>query len=112
MVQQALAAHPPAPITTPNHPPATATNPIRIPGATETQRKKIHATDRHTDLAWASAMTGVAAEYTAELPHLTPAQRQTHLARIGALTEISTMLGAGEAPPLKSRLLASTTLRG
>jgi hypothetical protein len=57
-------------------------------------------------------MTGVAAEYTAELPHLTRAQRQTHLARIAALSQISTMLGAGDAPPLKSRLLGSTTLRG
>jgi hypothetical protein len=57
-------------------------------------------------------MTCVAAEYTAELPRLTPAQRQTHLARIGALSQISTMLGQGKAPPLKSRLLGSTTLRG
>jgi hypothetical protein len=116
VVQQALAAHPPAPIATPNHPPATPAlaNPIRIPDAAETQRKKIHAlaTDRHIDCAWASAMTDVGAEYTAELPHLTPAQRQTHLARIGALSEISTMLGRGEAPPLKARLLGSTTLRG
>jgi hypothetical protein len=116
VVQQTLAAHPPEPIATPDHPPATPTlaNPIRIPNAAETQRKKIHAhaTDRHIDVAWASAMTDVAAEYTAELPHLSPAQRQTHLARIGALTEISTMLGQGEAPPLKSRLLGSTTLRG
>lgn len=114
VVRQALAAHPPAPIATPNHPAATPANPIRVPDAAETQRKNIHAltTDRHIDCAWASAMTGVAAEYAAELPHLTPAQRQTHLARIGALSQISTMLGAGEAPPLKSRLLGSTTLRG
>ena len=124
VVQQALAAHPPR---HPGHPPATAGQPQPNRRRRRTARKAATphpavaaangsnippATDRHIDLAWASAMTDVAAEYTAELPHLTPAQRQTHLARIGALSEISTMLGRGDAPPLKARLLGSTTLRG
>ena len=57
-------------------------------------------------------MTEVAAEYTAELPHLSAADQQTHLARIAALSEVSAMLGRGDAPPLKARLLTGTTLKG
>jgi hypothetical protein len=69
-------------------------------------------TDREIDLSWASAMTDVATEYTAELAQLQPAQRRTHLARIGALSEIARTLGRGDAPPLKARLLGGTSLRG
>jgi hypothetical protein len=69
------------------------------------------ATDRQADLSWASAMTDVATEYTAELAELPPAKRRTHLARIGALAEIATTLGRGDAPPLKARLLGTTSLR-
>jgi hypothetical protein len=64
------------------------------------------------DLAWAAAMTDVATRYSAELPNLPTAQQQPHLARIRALTNIAAMLGKGEAPPLKARLLGSTALRG
>ena len=64
------------------------------------------------DLAWAAAMTDVATRYSTELPNLPPAQQQPHLARIRALTNIAAMLGKGEAPPLKARLLGSTALRG
>jgi hypothetical protein len=63
-----------------------------------------------TDLAWAAAMTDVAAEITAELPNLPPAERRTRLAHIGALSETARLLGSGNAPPLKARLLASTSL--
>jgi hypothetical protein len=70
------------------------------------------ATDREIDLSWASAMTDIAAEFSAELPNLQPAQRRTHLARIGALSEIARTLGRGDAPPLKARLLGGTSLRG
>ena len=70
------------------------------------------ATDRQIDLSWAGAMTDVATEFTAELGHIRPAQRRTHLARIGALSEIATILGRGDAPPLKARLLGTTSLRG
>jgi hypothetical protein len=65
----------------------------------------------NTDQSWAAAMTDIAKEFTAELPSLTPAERRTHLTRITALTKIATMLGKGEAPPLKARLLGSTSLR-
>jgi hypothetical protein len=68
--------------------------------------------DRGVDLAWAGAMTEVAAEYAAELAGLAPAQRRTHLARIGALSDIARALGRGEAPALKVRLLGGTTLGG
>jgi hypothetical protein len=66
-------------------------------------------TDRDNDKSWAAAMTDVATEYTAELDALPPAERRIHQARIGALSEIATMLNAGKAPPLKSRLLGSPT---
>jgi hypothetical protein len=66
--------------------------------------------DRQIDLAWANAMTDVAAEYTAELPALSPAERQNQLARIGALSKIATSLSSGDAPPLKARLLGTTSL--
>jgi hypothetical protein len=68
------------------------------------------ATDRGIDLSWAGAMTDVATEYTAELASLPPDQRRTHLARIGALAEIATALGRGDAPPLKARLLGTSSL--
>jgi hypothetical protein len=70
------------------------------------------ATDRQADLSWANAMTDVATEYSAELAELPPVKRRTHLARIGALAEIATTLGRGDAPPLKARLLGTTSLRG
>jgi hypothetical protein len=66
--------------------------------------------NNQTDRAWATAMTEVAAEITAELPNLPPAQRRTHLAHIGALSETARLLSSGNAPPLKARLLASTSL--
>jgi hypothetical protein len=69
-------------------------------------KQEQHKTDRR----WAGAMTDIAAELTGELPSLPTAQRQAHLARIAALSKIATMLGKGEAPPLKARLLGSTAL--
>jgi hypothetical protein len=82
--------------------------PIETPAApTPTASTK---PDNQTDRAWASAMTDVAAEITAELPNLPPAQRRTHLAHIGALSETARLLGSGNAPPLKARLLGSTSL--
>ena len=66
--------------------------------------------DRKTDLRWGQAMTDIAAEYTADLPALPPDQRRTHLTRIDALSKIASMLGRGDAPPLKSRLLAGTAM--
>jgi hypothetical protein len=79
---------------------------------TATQATRQNPPDRQTDAAWAAAMTGVAAEYTAELPNLTPAERSVQLARIAALSKIATSLGNGTAPPLKARLLGSTTMQG
>ena len=66
--------------------------------------------DRQADLAWAAAMTDVAAEYQAELPSLPPAERRLHLARIAALSKTATTLTKGEAPSLKARLLNTTAL--
>jgi len=74
-----------------------------------TQARTTNA-DRKTDLRWGQAMTDIAAEYTAELPALPPDQRRTHLIRIDALSKIASMLGRGDAPPLKSRLRAGTAM--
>jgi hypothetical protein len=67
---------------------------------------------RQTDLAWAAAMTDIATEYTAELPSLPKAQHRTHLARVGALSQVANLLKTGKAPPFKARLLSTTAMRG
>jgi hypothetical protein len=67
---------------------------------------------RKTDIRWGRVMTDIATEYTAELPDLSPEKRRTHLARINALSKIAGMLDRGDAPPLKSRLLAGTAMQG
>jgi hypothetical protein len=67
--------------------------------------------DRQIDLSWADAMTDVAAEITADLANLSPAQRRTQLRRIGALADTARALSRGDVP-LKSRLLGTTSLRG
>jgi hypothetical protein len=102
--------------------PAAEPDPTELRAALETAKTVVqqaqttpHAanpTGREIDLSWASAMTDVAAEFSAELPNLQPAQRRTHLARIGALSEIARTLGRGDAPPLKARLLGGTSPRG
>ena len=65
--------------------------------------------EQRRNLAWASAMTNVAAEYSADLPLLAPEQRRLHLMRIGALSETAGVLSRGDVS-LRSRLLASTAL--
>jgi hypothetical protein len=99
--------------------PAPELDPTEVLAALETAKTQVRqaqstkpSTGRRADLSWANAMTDVATEYSAELAHLPPAQRRTHLARIGALSEIALALGRGDAPPLKDRLLGSTSLRG
>ena len=66
------------------------------------------ATGHH--LSWASAMTDIAAECSAELPHLPPEQRQAQMTRINALTRTAEALHRGPTS-LKSRLLSGTSLR-
>ncbi|HEY4175161.1 MAG TPA: hypothetical protein VGM42_19180 [Rhodopila sp.] len=77
---------------------------------TQARADKPATQERKTDLHWGQAMTEIAAEYTAELPVLSPDQRRTHLTRIGVLSKIAAMLVQGDAPPLKSRLLAGTAM--
>jgi hypothetical protein len=69
------------------------------------------ASTQPQDQAWAAAMTEIATEYTAELPHLPPAQHRAHLARISALSDIAKTLATNNAPPLKARLLGSTAMQ-
>ena len=114
LIKQAQATEPATP-PAPNPPEATP-----LPRTREDANEPNHARQSNVpraapakgDTFWAGAMTNIADEYTAELPNLSPGQRQTHLARIGALSKIATMLGRGEAPPLKTRLLGSTAMQG
>lgn len=48
---------------------------------------------------WAQAMADVAAECTAELDRLPPAERAREMMRIDLLTESTSTLVAGIAPP-------------
>jgi hypothetical protein len=66
---------------------------------------------RQRDLAWARAMTDVAAEYSADMARHSPAQRRIDLLRIGALARTASALSRGDVP-LRSRLLGGTLLRG
>ena len=49
--------------------------------------------------AWAGAMADVAAEFTADLAKLPPAERAREQARIKVLLEASTALSSGTTPP-------------
>jgi hypothetical protein len=77
---------------------------------TQPTNKPAPTENRQTDLAWAAAMTEIATEYTAALPNMPKAQHRTHLARVGALSHVANLLGTGQAPPLKARLLRSTAM--
>ena len=89
---------------------APAADPAATIAALETAKTLVKQAKPGADAAWAEAMTDVAAEYQAALPSLSPADQQTHLARIGALSKIAATLSKGEAPSLKARLLASTAI--
>jgi hypothetical protein len=52
--------------------------------------------------AWADAMATVAAEFTADLDRLPPAERAKEMMRINLLTESASALVAGIAPPAGS----------
>ena len=113
---QKTAAVPDRPATAPNQPPEPdqAETMASLESAqtliAQARADKPTTQERKTDLRWGQAMTEIAAEYTAELPALSPDQRRTHLIRIGALSKIAAMLGRSDALPLKSRLLAGTAM--
>ncbi|MFL5283983.1 MAG: hypothetical protein ACJ8AW_24065 [Rhodopila sp.] len=70
---------------------------------------------RQRAIAWARAMTEVAAECAQGLDRLPPTERQADLARIGILSEAAWRLCQGRAPggaPGRARLLGSTWLAG
>jgi hypothetical protein len=104
-------SQPPAETTPVGDPvPAPAEDPTATIAALETAKTLVKQAKPGADAAWAEAMTDVAAEYQAALPSLSPADQQTHLARIGALSKIAATLSKGEAPSLKARLLGSTAI--
>ena len=138
----AAAAHPPPPAAAapPDQPPPPAAEPDRDDTGHQTaaiaelrkvrdQLRQAQAADpaadpaaepltpRQRDLAWASAMTEVAAEYSTGLADLPPAQQRIELTRINALTRTAGALtrAAGAltrgSPSLKTRLLSATSLQ-
>jgi hypothetical protein len=55
--------------------------------------------DEQRRTAWAQAMASVAAEFTADLDKLPPAERAKEMMRIDILTQSASALVAGIAPP-------------
>ena len=76
--QAAEPAPPPAPLA-----------PASPPDPTEQQRQAM----------WAAAMTDVAEEYSARIPHLPPAERAAAAKRIAALSRCADALLSGNVPP-------------
>ena len=95
-------------------PPAQTTPPAEVTPTTNPQaiprQDSQPLNDRQRQLAWASAMTDVAAECAAELAHLPSGQRRIQSIRIGALTRTAHDLTRGQIP-LKARLLGTTSLQ-
>jgi hypothetical protein len=86
-------AEAPAPIPTPARPHAEA------PAATVARAPSVPATERPWQAAWGSVAATVAAEYTASLPHLPPAERRMATVRAAALSSAANDLLAGVTPP-------------
>jgi hypothetical protein len=77
-------------------PPAAPVQTTAQPAASEAGAPM---TEQRRATAWAGAMTEVAAEMTAELFGLSPAERVADVMRIEALTRTATALGSGTALP-------------
>jgi hypothetical protein len=91
-------AHP-APATEPAAAPAAAA-PAPQPALAAAAAPTAPATETEfRRRAWASAMTDVAREYTAELPHLPPAERRAASMRAAALSGVAHQLLSGEPLP-------------
>jgi hypothetical protein len=80
--------------------PATAAAPAGTPTKPAAPAAAIQITDaEYRRRAWASAMTDVARECTAELPHLPPAERRVASMRAAALSSVAQHLLSGEPLP-------------
>jgi hypothetical protein len=66
---------------------------------------QVNMSDAERRTAWADAMAHVAAEFTADLDKLPPAERAKEMMRIRTLTESASALVAGVAPPVSSQLI-------
>jgi hypothetical protein len=69
------------------------------PAAQTDAAAQVRMSDAERRTAWAQAMAHVAAEFTADLEQLPPAERAKEMMRIEALTESASALVAGIAPP-------------
>jgi hypothetical protein len=68
-------------------------------GTAEAPAPQSRMSDEQRRTAWAQAMAHVAAEFTADLDRLPPAEWAKEMMRIHALTESASALVAGIAPP-------------
>jgi hypothetical protein len=71
--------------------------PARIEAPTSVA--SVAAAERQVQAMWASAMTEVAGEFTASLPHLPPAARKMATVRAAALSSSANALLSGTVPP-------------
>jgi hypothetical protein len=89
--------------------PTPALIPTPVPIEPSAFAASVTAPEQQIQAMWASAMTDVAGEFTASLPHLPPAQRKTATIRAAALSSTANTLISGTAPPhLKPGDLAAT----
>jgi hypothetical protein len=92
----------PPPATTPAPTTAPASPAIVAPTAPASTGAAITTpvmTDQHWQAMWASAMTDVAGEFTADLQNLPPAERRIASRRAAALSNCANELIAGDVPP-------------
>lgn len=98
----------PAPIVAPSAPAPVAAPTVPAPVAAPTV---LMPTEHQRQAMWGTAMSNVAAEYTASLPFLPPAERKAASMRAAALNSTANALISGTAAPrLKSGALGSGAL--
>jgi hypothetical protein len=78
--------------------PATPSRPIPAARPTPTAKASANPTERQMQSMWAAAMTDVAGEFTASLPHLPPSERKLVSRRAAALSSCANQLIAGTVP--------------
>jgi hypothetical protein len=94
---QGRPARSPAPM--PDAPVRPSPTPQMPPQATPARQGQPKETQALWNTIWAEAMADVAAEFTADLARLPPAERAMEKARIDLLLEASTALASGTAAP-------------
>jgi hypothetical protein len=103
----ATAAGPAAPVNQPVPTPAAPP----VAGAPDLPTPVTAMTDQQRQAMWASAMTDVAAEFTADLANLPPAERRMASRRAAVLSLCANQLIAGDVPSPPGPVRAPATMR-